>query len=63
MPGRGTASVMFYREVVTGNIFSEKEGLFYTYLDLEKAFDLVHRNVVWWAFRTESRCQENKNYD
>ena len=42
----------FYLEKVTGKIFSKKNKIFYfAFVDLEKAFDRVPGNVVWWALR------------
>ena len=37
----------FYYETVIGEICSKKEE----FVDLEKAFDRVSRDVLWWALR------------
>lgn len=33
----------------------KKRDLFYTFLDLEKAFDLVRREFLWWDFTRRTR--------
>ena len=40
----------FYLERVTGELFSNK-NLDFAFVDFQKAFDRVPRDVVWWALR------------
>lgn len=52
MPGRGTAVIK--RQLLEIHLV-KKRDLFYTFLDLEKAFDLVHREFLWWDFTRRTR--------
>ena len=52
MPGRGTAVIK--RQLLEIHLV-KKRDLFYTFLDLEKAFDLVRREFLWWDFTRRTR--------
>ena len=41
----------FYLETVTEEICSKKKNLYFAFVDLEKAFDQMRRDFVWWAWR------------
>ena len=43
----------FYLETIAGNILSKKKNFYFAFVDLEKAFDGVPRDVVWWAWRMQ----------
>ena len=48
MPGKGTTDIIFIMRQVHQ---SKKKKLYYTFVDLEKAFDRVPKKVVRWALR------------
>jgi len=37
------------------------EKLFVAFIDLEKAFDRVPREVIWWALRKKGTGSENSD--
>ena len=41
----------FYFETVAGEIFSKKEKFDFDFVDLEKVFGRVPKDVVYWALR------------
>ena len=51
MPGRGTTDVIFIMRQVQEKHQAKKKKLYYTFVDLEKEFDRVPREVVRWALR------------
>ena len=50
MPGKGTTDAIFIRRQVQEK-HQTKKKLYYSFVDLEKAFDRVPREVVRWALR------------
>ena len=34
------------------NILQKKKNLYFVFVELEKAFDWVPRDIVWWGFRS-----------
>ena len=40
---------LIYSEIVSGEIFSKKKNWYLTFVGLEKAFDRVPRDVVWYG--------------
>ena len=51
MPGKGTTDGIFSMRQVQVKHQPKKKKLYYTFVDLEKAFDRVLREVVRWALR------------
>ena len=51
MPGKGTTDAIFIMREVHEKHQAKKKKLYYAFVDLEKAFDRVPREVVRWALR------------
>ena len=51
LPGRGTTDAIFILRQVQESFLAKKKDLWLAFVDLEKAFDRVPREVVWWALR------------
>ena len=51
MPGRGTTDAIFLVRQLQEKYLGKKKNLYFAFIDLEKAFDRVPREVVWWAMR------------
>ena len=51
MPGKGTTDAIFIMRQVQEKHQAKKKKLYYAFVDLEKAFDRVAREVVRWALR------------
>ena len=51
MPGRGTIDAIFIARQLQEKYLEKKKRLFFAFVDLEKAFDRVPREVVRWALR------------
>ena len=49
MPGKGTTDAIFIMRQVQEKHQAKKKKLYYVFVDLEKAFDRVPREVVRWA--------------
>jgi len=48
MPGRSTAEAIFLIRQVMER-FKEQKDIHMVFIDLEKAYDKISRNVMWWA--------------
>ena len=51
MPGRGTTDAIFILRQVQEKYLAMNLPLYFAFIDLEKAFDRVPREVIWWAMR------------
>ena len=52
VPGRGTTDAIFIIRQLQEKYIAANEPLYFTLVDLEKAFDRVPRKVLWWALRS-----------
>ena len=50
-PGKGTINAIFVIKQVQEKFLEKKKDLWIGFLDLEKAFDRVPREVLWWSLR------------
>ena len=51
MPGKGTMDAIFITRIMQERFLARKKDLYFTFVDLEKAFDRVPQQVVTWALR------------
>ena len=51
MSGKGTVDAIFIVRQLQKKFMEKRKDLFYAFVDLEKAFDVVPRDVVRWALR------------
>ena len=50
-PGKGTTDVIFIVRQIQERFLEKKRDLWMAFIDHEKAFVRVPREVVWWALR------------
>src|SRR3989454_4835877 len=50
-PGRGTTDAIFIVRQLQKKYLAKKKDLWMAFIDLEKAFDRVPHEVLWWALR------------
>ena len=51
MEGRGTTDAIFILRQLQEKHINAGKNLYFAFVDLEKAFDRVPRQVIWWAMR------------
>ena len=51
VPGKGTVNTIFMVRQLQEKFLEKRKDLFFAFVDLEKAFDRVPREVVRWALR------------
>ena len=47
MQGRGTSDAIFISRQLQENFFAKNKNLYFAFVNLEKAFDRVPRQVLW----------------
>ena len=50
MPGRSTTEAIFLIRQVMERFREQKKDLHLVFIDLEKAYDKILKNVMWWSF-------------
>ena len=51
MSGHGTTNTIFILRQLQQKHLAKKKNLYLAFVDLEKASDRGHWDIVWWAFR------------
>ena len=52
VPGKGTADAVSVVRQLQAKYTAANKLLYFAFIDLDEAFDLVPRKVLWWAFRS-----------
>ena len=51
VPGRGTTDAIFIIRQLQKKHLAKEKNLFFAFVDLEKAFERVPRDILWWSMR------------
>ena len=51
MPGRGTTDAIFIVRQLQEKFLAKNKNLYLAFVDLEKAFNRVPHQILWWAMR------------
>ena len=49
MPGRSTIDAIFNLRQLQEKFLGKKKNMYFAFVDLKKAFELVPWKVLWWA--------------
>ena len=60
MPGRGTTDAIFIMRQLLEKYEMAGRDLCMVFVDLEKAFDRVSREVIWWSLRRKGVLEREK---
>jgi hypothetical protein len=52
MPGRSTMETVFLRRQLMERCREQKKYLHMVFIDPEKAYDKVFKNIMWWALQS-----------
>ena len=58
MPGRGSTYAIFTMRQLMEKFEMAGRNLYMVFVDLEKAFDRVSREVIWWSLRGKGCWKE-----
>ena len=50
--GRGKTDAIFIAHQIQEKYIARKKALYLGFVDLEKAFERIPKNVIWWDMRT-----------
>lgn len=51
IPGRSTTKAIFLIRQMTERYREQKKDLHMVFIDMEKVYDKIPRNVMWWALK------------
>lgn len=57
MPGRSTIECIFFIRQMIEKYRKQQKSLHMVVIDLEKAYDRVSRELIWWALRKKQVLQ------